>query len=1086
MRRTITLLTGMLLSAGSAPLAAQYFGQNKVQYRTFDFKTIQTEHFELYYYPEERAAALDAARMAERAYARLSRILHHQFRARKPLVLYASQSDFQQTNVTEVGGEAVGGVTEFFKHRAVLPFTGSYAEFEHVLQHEMVHQFQFDVYSRGHPGAGVQTLINVNPPLWFMEGMAEYLSRGPIDPETAMWLRDAALEGHLPSIEDMTVDQNIFPYRYGHALWAFIGEKWGDEVIGEILKASASSGLEAAFKRALGRSLEDLSNDWRDAIQTTFLPQLSDHYRARRIAQPLLTQRRSHGRIFLAPALTPDGRDIAYFGDQGGFFIDLWLADAESGRVKGRLVKSTINSNYESLRFINSAGSFSPDGKFFAIAAKRKERDDLVILDVKRDREERRIHVKLSGLQTPRWSPDGHQLVFTGFDGGLSDLFIINRDGSGLRRLTNDKYADLHPSWSPDGKTIAFVTDRGPETDFDLLRQSNLRIALYHLDTGTIELLGHMETGKNIDPAWAPDGRSLAFVSDRGGISNVFLYDFADGELYQLTNLYTGVQGITPLSPVLSWAPQADRLAFVYYEDGQFSVYSVENPRSLRRTPYRGPVTPPVVMLLDGRDTVVPAPAVTTPVIPVGSTAPAGSTVPGIHSAAQPTRPGEVASIYHGAAGFRPSATPQASESISTQVPVTVRALLDSANLALPDTSEFTYRPYRVRFTADYIARPTIGYQRDNFGRGFFGGTAVSLSDILGNHTIVLSGAVNGRISEAQFLGVYVNQAHRLNWASGFSQEPLYFYGGSNWEKQEVTGVTDSADVFVSRIRRFVIRDGFAEGAYPLSRFNRVEVGFHAVNISDATLQLETAFDPSGFFLGQRYRTIPGPSISFIQPSLSHVHDNSLFGWVGPFAGSRSRLQVSPAFGNWRFTAALADYRRYLFFRPFTLAFRGVMFGRFGRDADRFPIFLGSTELIRGYTAGSFRNNECVADPGTSSQTGCAELDQLIGSKIAVGNVELRFPLTRSLVLGFLPIGFPPIEGAVFFDAGMAWESNSVVKWSRSSGENPLLVRVPLRSWGGSIRANIFGLMIMRVDYTKPLDRPLKHSYWTVSLGPTF
>ncbi|PYO91897.1 MAG: hypothetical protein DMD58_03330 [Gemmatimonadetes bacterium] len=362
MRRTVVRLIVVLgLSTLATPAAAQYFGQNKVQYRSFNFQSIQTEHFDIYYYPDERGGALDAARMAERAYARLSRILHHQFQSRKPIILYASQSDFQQTNVVDATGEGLGGVTEFFKHRAVLPFTGSYAEFEHVLQHEMVHQFQYDVYSRGRPGAGVQTLVAVNPPLWFMEGMAEYLSRGPIDPETAMWVRDAALEGHLPSIEEMTNDPYIFPYRYGHALWAYIGEKWGDEVIGEILQSSATSGLEAAFKRALGRSLEDLSNDWRDAIQTTFLPQLGDHYRARRIAEPTLTQRHSRGRIFLAPALTPDGKRLAFFGDQGGFFVDLWLADAETGHVLQRLVKSTQNNNYESLRFINSAGPRRPE-----------------------------------------------------------------------------------------------------------------------------------------------------------------------------------------------------------------------------------------------------------------------------------------------------------------------------------------------------------------------------------------------------------------------------------------------------------------------------------------------------------------------------------------------------------------------------------------------------------------------------------------------------------------------------------------------------------------------------------------------------
>src|SRR5437773_9593928 len=113
----------------------------------------------------------------------------------------------------------------------------------------MVHQFQFDVFSRGRIGGGVQTLMTVNPPGWFMEGMAAYLSRESIDPETAMWLRDAALEGHLPTIEQMTYDPRIFPYRFGQALWAFIGEKWGDEVIGEILQATASSGVETALPR---------------------------------------------------------------------------------------------------------------------------------------------------------------------------------------------------------------------------------------------------------------------------------------------------------------------------------------------------------------------------------------------------------------------------------------------------------------------------------------------------------------------------------------------------------------------------------------------------------------------------------------------------------------------------------------------------------------------------------------------------------------------------------------------------------------------------------------------------------------------
>jgi outer membrane protein assembly factor BamA len=209
---------------------------------------------------------------------------------------------------------------------------------------------------------------------------------------------------------------------------------------------------------------------------------------------------------------------------------------------------------------------------------------------------------------------------------------------------------------------------------------------------------------------------------------------------------------------------------------------------------------------------------------------------------------------------------------------------------------------------------------------------------------------------------------------------------------------------------------------------------------------------------------------------------------VGPFAGSRSRFGISPAIGNKQFTTFTADYRRYLFFRPFTLAFRGLFYGNTGRDANLFPIFLGSTELIRGYTSGSIINNECASSGfvNTVGFTGCTELDQLIGTRIAVGNIELRFPLTRSLVLGFLPVGLPPVEGALFYDAGVAWESGNKVKLTNDATDDPLVVRSLLRSYGGSIRLNLLGFVILRFDISKPLDRPHNKAYWTISLGPTF
>src|SRR5215216_2995057 len=181
-----------LPAATPVRLGAQgYFGQNQVQYQHYRWRVLETEHFLVHYYPEIRVATVDAARMAERSYARLSRLLDHQFREKKPILLFASRSDFGQNNVTGDLGEFTGAVADALRHRMLVPFTGDYRTFEHVMTHEMVHAFQYDIFARGKAGQGLQTLAQVDPPLWFIEGMAEYLSVGPDHPHTNTVVRDA-------------------------------------------------------------------------------------------------------------------------------------------------------------------------------------------------------------------------------------------------------------------------------------------------------------------------------------------------------------------------------------------------------------------------------------------------------------------------------------------------------------------------------------------------------------------------------------------------------------------------------------------------------------------------------------------------------------------------------------------------------------------------------------------------------------------------------------------------------------------------------------------------------------------------------
>ncbi len=274
--RLVFLALAVFVLATLVPnLDAQYFGRNKVQYKHFNFKIIKTQHFDLYFYPEEEVEAQRAGRICERWYARHSRFLNHNLKGRQALIIYSSQPDFQQTTVLPgIIGEGTGGVTESIRRRIILPFGYSLEQTDHVIGHELVHAFQYDMAGLGGPQTAGQT-GDIRLPLWWIEGQAEYLSIGPIDPNTTMWMRDAILQKKFPTIKNLDNPQ-YFPYRWGQALWAYIGGRWGDEVISRLMNSVGRFGdYQTLLEKTLKISIKQLGTDWQAAIKAAYDPLLS-------------------------------------------------------------------------------------------------------------------------------------------------------------------------------------------------------------------------------------------------------------------------------------------------------------------------------------------------------------------------------------------------------------------------------------------------------------------------------------------------------------------------------------------------------------------------------------------------------------------------------------------------------------------------------------------------------------------------------------------------------------------------------------------------------------------------------------------
>ena len=551
MIRTLVVTMSIVLLAATAA-SAQYFGRNKVEYVDFDFRILATEHFDIHYYAQEEEAARVAAQLAERWYARFSTLLNHEFNTRQPIVLYGSQPEFAQTNV--VSGllpDSVGGVTDAARRRITMPFAPTLKETNRVLGHEIVHAFQFDI-ARRHGGDTAQ-------PLWFIEGMAEYLARGSLDGDSSLWLRDAVLSDQLPKKESQAAG-DLSPYLYGHAFWAYLGQRFGDAVVEKALKPGRKQRrLKDRIIFATGENLDTLYADWRTEVSRTYGARVEG-------AERLKPWTREN--MQLGPALSPDGTQAVFFSERDRLSLDLFLADVKHGTVIRKLATTAASAKFDSLQPLRSAGAWSPDGKWFTFAAVRQGRAALMLIDMTgkgRDRE--LVFDRISQVLSPAWSPDGTSIAFSALAGGFTDLFMCDVASGTLQQLTDDAFADLQPAWSHDGRSIAFATERF-SSNLNTLEFGKPRLAI--LDVATRDVRRLSDDGfSESNPQWSPDDRELYFVSDRAGLFNLFRSRLDAFAPQQITNVDTGVGSITPTSPSFALSEDGSKLAFTVYERGR-------------------------------------------------------------------------------------------------------------------------------------------------------------------------------------------------------------------------------------------------------------------------------------------------------------------------------------------------------------------------------------------------------------------------------------------------------------------------------------------------------------------------------------
>ena len=546
------------------------------------------------------------AAIAEEAYEQHSEDFEHDLRDRTPLILYKSHKDFQETNIIlQELHEGIGGFAELFKHRVVIPFTGSLEAFREVIFHELIHIFQYDIiYQKPHARIYSGEFL-YSPPIWFIEGMADYFAEDN-DAIGEMVIRDASMNNNivpLPQLQNFNrLSSPYVGYKLGQLAVAYLTETYGREKIAEILRGlrqSRTKDIDRVFREVLGVELEDFDKAWRQTVRRRYWPLIEDRELPDLVAKNLTEKSRySHN---IKPIWSPSGDIIAYVTGNDGF-LEVVLMSAKTGERIDRVTKRFFREKYEDIRTdfsgFGRSLAWAPDGDRIAFVAKHHDANYLLEVNILTEELTQYFRLDYDNISSPDYDGSGERIVFSALKEGQTDLYRIELLTGEIDRLTFDAFNDTHPSWHPTTGKIVYTSERGRKN----------RLVLIDLDNGTERVLTN-GTYNAISPSWTPDGESILFCADGQGIYDIYRLEIVEKkvnsnqstvtsnqlksdsvklkfssletgnwkletdtlqvELTRLTNMMTGC-----FNPSLS--PDGKRVLFTAYQNGKYDVHTME------------------------------------------------------------------------------------------------------------------------------------------------------------------------------------------------------------------------------------------------------------------------------------------------------------------------------------------------------------------------------------------------------------------------------------------------------------------------------------------------------------------------------
>ncbi|MFY8035955.1 MAG: translocation protein TolB, partial [Cyclobacteriaceae bacterium] len=535
----ITLVLTCFFSKSEAQQAREVFGQNRIQYKNFDWKYLGSENFDVHFYGERKKAAEEALQYLESEFDRITDLLGYYPYQKTKVFLYNSITDLQQSNIgLNHTRYSPGGETEFIKPYVEIAHPGNLEEFKEELIFKMSNLLVNEMMFGGTLKDMFQNSVLLNLPDWFINGTSYYVAHG-WDEEMDDFVRQLVKSKKVNRALRLTDKEAAL---VGQSIWNYIVEKYGKSSINNILNYTRIiRDEEKSILITLGVPFKQLLNDWK-TFYGGMESKVSQSYVS--LSDSARFSRNKKNLTYTTVKISPDGKKIAYAeNDRGEFTVK--VKSLENGKettiLKGgnRVIKQTVDYRVPLLSW--------SDANTLGVIGVKKGQYIFWLYDLNTRTKLPRELDKFSNIRSFNFSNNGRLVIVSADFEGQNDLFLLSSRRDRTKRLTNDKFDDLDPAFVPNSNTIVFSSNRltdSLKTNVKGLEKlsPNYNLFLYNIDTTLNKLIRITNTLSKDFHARAIDENTFYYLSDQRGIVNLFKYNSQSGIYEQVTNYNSSIK----------------------------------------------------------------------------------------------------------------------------------------------------------------------------------------------------------------------------------------------------------------------------------------------------------------------------------------------------------------------------------------------------------------------------------------------------------------------------------------------------------------------------------------------------------------